>query len=108
MCLENDFCDIDSVQDSILEDIVSCSNSNKPSEFQKIWSILSDSLSYAVEDIPTCIVYSPSQGYHFKEWKVKLSLYDASNHNTHCRDNDDKYYDIQHGLKEDFESHVDI
>ena len=38
--LGNDFCDIDSVQDSLLEDMVSCSLSNKPSEFQKIWSIL--------------------------------------------------------------------
>ena len=35
-CLENYLCDIDSVQDAILEDMVSCSNSNKPSEFQKI------------------------------------------------------------------------
>ena len=32
-CLESDFCNMDSVQDSILEDMVSCSNSNKPSEF---------------------------------------------------------------------------
>ena len=32
-CLENDFCDIKSVQDSILGDMVKCSNSNKPSEF---------------------------------------------------------------------------
>ena len=42
-CLENDFCDIDSIQDSTLEDMVSCSNSNKPSEFQKN---LSDRLCY--------------------------------------------------------------
>ena len=34
--LQNDSCDIDSVEDSILEDRMSCSNSNKPSEFQKI------------------------------------------------------------------------
>ena len=34
--LENEFCDIDAVQDSLLEDMVSCSLSNKPSEYQKI------------------------------------------------------------------------
>ena len=43
-CLGNDFCDTESVQDSIPENMVSCSHSNKPSEFQKIWSILSDRL----------------------------------------------------------------
>ena len=37
--LENEFCDIDTVQDSLLEDMVSCSLSNKPSKYQKIWSI---------------------------------------------------------------------
>ena len=42
--LEEEFCDIDAVQDSLLEDMVSCSLSNKPSEYQKIWSILSDNL----------------------------------------------------------------
>ena len=47
--LENRFCDIDAVQDSLLEDMVSCSLSNKPSECQSIWSILSDNLSYVVE-----------------------------------------------------------
>ena len=36
LCLENDFCDIDSVQDSTFEDMMSHSGSNKPSEFQKI------------------------------------------------------------------------
>ena len=36
-CLGNEFCDIDSVQDSIPEDMVSCSYSSKPLEFQKIW-----------------------------------------------------------------------
>ena len=34
--LKNEFCDIDAVQDSLLEDMVSCSLSNKPSEYQKI------------------------------------------------------------------------
>ena len=58
-CLENDFCDIDSVQDSTLEDMGSCSNSNKYSEFQNIWSILSDSLSYVVENMLTCIALHP-------------------------------------------------
>ena len=38
--LENEFCDIDAVQDYLLEDMVNCSPSNKPSECQKIWSIL--------------------------------------------------------------------
>ena len=50
LSLGNEFCDIDLVQDSLLEDMVSCSLSNKPSEFQKIWSILSDSLSYLTMD----------------------------------------------------------
>ena len=44
LCLESVFHDIDSVQDSLLEDMVSCLLSNKPSECQKIWSILSDIL----------------------------------------------------------------
>ena len=35
--LGNEFCDIGSVQDSLHEDMVSCSLFNKPSEFQKIW-----------------------------------------------------------------------
>ena len=107
-CLGNEFCDIDSVQDSILEDMVSCSLSNKPSQFQKIWSILSDSLSYLVENMPACIAYIPSQGYHFKKWKAKQALYDASKCHTPFRDNNDKYYGIQHGLKKDFQPHVDI
>ena len=84
--------------------MVSCSHSNKPSEFQKIWSVLSDSLSYVVENMPTCIAYTPSQEYHFKKWKAKQALYDASKCNTPCRDNNDKYYGIQHGLKKDFEA----
>ena len=37
--LEDEFCDIDAVQNSLLEDMVSCSLSNKPSEYQKVWSI---------------------------------------------------------------------
>ena len=35
-------------------------------------------------------------------------MYDASSGNTPCGDNDNKYYGIQHGLKKDFEPHVDI
>ena len=88
--------------------MVSCSLSNKPSEFQKIWSILSDSLSYVVENMPTCMIYSPSQGYHFKKWEAKQALYDVAKCNTPCRDNDDMHYCIQHGLKKVFEPHVDI
>ena len=34
--LEDEFCDIDTVQDSLLEDMVNCLLSNKPSEYQKI------------------------------------------------------------------------
>ena len=79
--LEGEFCDIDAVQDSLLEDMASCLLSNKPSECQKIWSILSDSLSYVVENMPTCMT-TPSQGYHFKKWKTKQVLHD------------DKYYSI--------------
>ena len=106
--LEDGFCDIDAVQDFLLEDMVSCSLSNKPSEYQKIWSILSDRLSYVVENMPTCMTYTPSQGYHFKNWKAKQALYDAAKCNTPCRDNNDKYYDIEHDLKKVFEPHVDI
>ena len=102
------FCDIDAVQDSLFEDMVSCSLSTKPSECQKIWSILSDNLSYFVENILTCMTYTPSQGYHFKKWKAKQALYNATKCNTPCRDNDDKYYHIQHGLQKVFEPHVDI
>ena len=105
-CLEDEFCDIDAVQDSLLEDMVNCSLSNKPSEYQKIWSILSDNLSYVVENMPTCMTYTPPQGYHFKKWKTKQTLYDAAKCNTPCKDNDDKYYGIQHDLKEVFEPHV--
>ena len=106
--LENAFCDIDAVQDSLLEDMVSYSLSNKPSEYQMIWSILSDKLSYVVENIPTCMTYTPPQGYHFKKLKAKQALYDAANCNTPCKDNDDRYYGIQHDLKKVFEPHVDI
>ena len=88
--------------------MVNCSHSSKPSEFQKIWSILSDSLGYTVKNMPTCMAYSPSQEYHLKKWKEKQALYDASKHNTPCRDNNDKYYGIQHGLQKAFEPHVDI
>ena len=49
--------------------------------------------------MPTCMTYTSSQGYHFKKWKPKQALYDAAKCNTPCRDNDDKYYGIQHGLK---------
>ena len=106
--LENEFCDIDTVQVSLLKDIVSCSLSNKPSECQKIWSIRSDNLSYVVENMPTCMTYTPPQGYHFKKWKAKQALYDAAKCNTPCKDNDDNYYGIQHDLKKVFEPHVDI
>ena len=106
--LEDEFYDIDTVQDSILEDMVSCSLSNKPSEYQKIWSILSDNLCYVVKNMPTCMTYTPSQGYHFKKWKAKQALYGAAKCNTPCTDNDDKYYGIQHDLKKVFEPHVDI
>ena len=49
--------------------------------------------------MPTCMTYTPSQGYHFKKWKAKQALYDAAKCNTPCGDNNDKYYGIQHGLK---------
>ena len=47
-------------------------------------------------------------GTNLKKWKAKQALYDAAKHNTPCRDNDDKYYGIQHDLKKVFEPHVDI
>ena len=40
--------------------------------------------------------------------KAKQALYDAAKCSTPCRDNDDKYYGVQHGLKEVFEPHFDI
>ena len=106
--LKNEFCDIDTVQDSLLEDMVSCSLSNRPPEYQKIWSVLSEKLSYVMENMPTCMTYTPPQGYHFKKWKAKQALYDAAKCNTPCKDNDDRYYGIQHDLKKVFEPHVDI
>ena len=72
--LKSVFCDIDSVQDSLVEDMLSCSLSNKPSEFQMIWSVPSDSLSYVVENMLTCMTYTPSQGYHFKNVESKTSI----------------------------------
>ena len=66
-----------------------------------IWLFLSDRLSYVMENIPTCITYTLSKGYHFKKEKTKQALYDASNCNPPCGDNNDKYYCIQHGLKKD-------
>ena len=54
------------------------------------------------------MTYTPSQGYHFKKWIAKQALYDAAKCNTPCRDNNDKYYGIQHGLKNIFDLHVDI
>ena len=35
-------------------------------------------------------------------------MYDAAKCNIPCRDNNDKYYGIQHGLKKVFDPHVDI
>ena len=102
-CLENDFCDINSVQDFILEDMMSCSNSNKPLKFQKIWALLSDTLSNVVENMPTCIAYTPSWGYHFKKWKAKQHCVMHP-----CIDNNGRYYHTQHGLKKDFDPHVDV
>ena len=96
LALGIEFCDIDAVQDSLLEDMVSCSLSNKPPKCQKIWSILSDSLRYVVENLSTCMTYTPSQGYHFKNWKTKQALDAAEKCNTPCRDNDDMYYGIKH------------
>ena len=108
LVLEDEICDVDAVQYSLLEDMVSCSPSNKPSECQKFWSILLDNLNYGMENMPTCMTYTPSQGYHFKKWKVKQALYNAAKCNTPCKDNDDKYYGIQHDLKKVFECHVDM
>ena len=70
--------------------------------------VSSVSLSYVVENMPTCMTYTPSQGYHFKKWKAKQALYDAAKFNTPCRDNNDKYYGIQHGLKKVFDPHGNI
>ena len=64
--LKDEFYDIDAVQDSLLEDMVSCSLSHKSSQSQKIWSILSDKLSYVVEIMPTCMTYTPPQSTTLK------------------------------------------
>ena len=56
----------------------------------------------------TCMTYTHSQGYHFKRWKAKQALHDAAKCNTPFRDNNDKYYGNQHGLKKVFDSYVDI
>ena len=58
--------------------------------------------------MPTYMTYTPSQEYHFKRWKEKQALYDSAKCNTPCRDNDDKYYGIQHSFKKVFEPHADI
>ena len=58
--------------------------------------------------MPTCITYPTFQGYHFRSWKAKQTLYDASNCNSPCRDNNDKSYGIHHELKKDLYLHVDI
>ena len=48
LVLKIDFCDINSVEDSTFEDFMTCLGSNKPSEFRKILSILSDRLTESV------------------------------------------------------------
>ena len=53
-------------------------------------------------------MHALTRGHHFKKWKAKQALYDAAKCHTPCRDNDDKYYGIQHDLKKVFEPHVDI
>ena len=58
--------------------------------------------------MPTYIAYTPSQKNHFKKWKTKQVLYDASKCHTPCGDNNDKHYGIHHGLKKVFEPHVNI
>ena len=47
-------------------------------------------------------------GTPLKKWKAKQALQDASKCNTPCRDNNEKYYGIQHGLKKEFETDVNI
>ena len=61
-----------------------------------------------MENMPRCIAYTPSQGYHLKRCNAKQALYDASNCNTLYRDNSDKYYGMQHVLKKVFDPHVYI
>ena len=97
--LENDCCDINVVQHSTFEDLMSCSGSNKSTEFHTVLSILSDRLSNVTENNPTCITYTPAQEYNFKYQKAKQALNDTSMCNPSNRDNNDIYYGIQHGLK---------
>ena len=73
--LEDEFCGTDAAQYSLLEDMVSCSLSNKPPECQKIWSILSDNSSYVVENMPTCMTYTLHRDTTLKSGKQ----------NKHCR-----------------------
>ena len=70
---------------------------DKQSELYSIWSVLSERLSYVVETIPTNISCNLSKDHSFKKWKAIQTLYDASNCNSSCRDNDDKYYDLNMG-----------
>ena len=61
-----------------------------------------------METTPTCLTCTPTQGYHLKGWNAEQTLYDASNCNTPCGDNNDQYYHILHELNKDFNPHVDI
>ena len=96
------------VQDPTFEDLMTNSSSkfDKPSEFQKIWYILLDRLSYAVENIPTYITWTPPRVTISKMERQKL--YNASSCNPPCKDNNGTYYGINHGLKKDIDPHVDI
>ena len=70
-------------------------------------AIFSDKLDYVVDIIPTSISYNPFQVTTSK-MEIKQTLCNALNCTPHYKDNEDKYYGIQYGLKKDFDPHVDI
>ena len=58
-------------------------------------------------NMPTCMTYTPSQGYHLKKFGKALNLSEKCN--TRGKDNHDKYWMLySHDLMSAFEPHVDI
>ena len=94
-CLENDNFDIGSVQDSKFEDMTSCLTLkfDKSSEFQEMWSLLLEGLSYVVKTIPTHITTAPRVTTS-KTWKAEQVLYDVSNCNPPYKDNNDNIVSV--------------
>ena len=73
----------------------SVSQVDKLSERPKIWPILSERLSYVVDTTPTDNM-QPFSGLSFQKRKAKQTFNAASNCNPPCKNNNGKYYGIQH------------